>query len=871
MHFWSRRQAQLQEEIQSHIELEAEENVQSGMSREEARQAAQKKFGNARLAVERSREIWGALWLEYLLQDLHYALRSLRRTPGYAATIVLTVALGLGSVATISAIIDSVLLRPIPLPHARELVMIHGQSANGGWQKLSYGQIELLRRDSRSFSAVSAYATTVRAVGTPDGARWALYAAITPGFFRMLGVPAKMGRLLNSADAARPVVLISDDFWQERLHGDPRVIGSTLQISGTARTIIGILPHGLELPLNTGGPVVYAPVSLDAQDKGFLSSGSALAMARLKPEVSISRALAEARSLLIHDQDSKGIDGHHVTIESLTHSLAGFLEKPLLALLGGVGILLLIACANAANLQIARATERVAEMQVRSALGATFPRLLQQLVVESLVVSLAGAAVGGALAMAATAAIRAAYTLRFPRFNEIAVHPAVLAAMTLLAVVVGLLASLAPAFSIRRRTVAVRTQHTITPRNRISGLLVILQIALTCILLVTCGLFLRTFRALQQVPLGFDPHNVTTLVLMPQDSNRRPTLLRQTNTLLLERFQSLPGVDAAAMQTAIPFSNYGFTLSGTTDVSGRPFHKDDSADYSIVSSGFVQASGIHLLQGRGFLSKDDSSTAIVVLVNQAFVRKFFPGRDPLGVSLRMHRDPGDKDSDLPLAEPMTVVGVVQNELQGPLGSSFQPMVYLDDLQLPENSPFLGLYGMASQFAIRSPLPQDALDREIRATVKQVAPDMAEMQLQPMEKGIEASLEQRQLALRLVSGFGGMALILAAIGIYGLLAYAVTLRRREIGIRVALGSSRNGVARLILRQSGRMVLWGLIPGIPGALVAEHAVRSFLFGVKALDPVAITLSAAVLAATAAIAAAIPAWRAGRIDPMEVLRTE
>lgn len=325
------------------------------------------------------------------------------------------------------------------------------------------------------------------------------------------------------------------------------------------------------------------------------------------------------------------------------------------------------------------------------------------------------------------------------------------------------------------------------------------------------------------------------------------------------------------MQTAIPFSNYGFTLNGTTDVSGRPFNKDDSADYTVVSSSFVRASGIHLLQGRGFLPQDDGCAAIVVLVNQAFVRKFLPDRNPLGVSLRMHRDPGDKDSDLPLIAPMTVVGVVQNELQGPLGSSFVPMIYLDDLQLPKDSPFLGLYGMASQFAIRSPLLQDVLDREIRATVKQLAPDMAEMQLQPMEKGIAASLQQRQLALSLVSGFGGMALLLAAIGIYGLLAYAVTLRRREIGIRMALGSSRAGVARLILQQSGRMVLWGVIPGIAGALAAEHALRSFLFGVRDLDPVAITMSAAVLAATAAIAAAVPAWRAVRIDPMEVLRVE
>lgn len=872
MQLWRRRQTRLQEEIQHHIVLETEENVRSGMSPDEARQAAQRKFGNARLAVERSREVWGALWLEYILQDLRYALRSLYRARGYAIAVVLTLALGLGAIATILAVVDSVLLRPVPLPNAKQLVMIYGEGKRvGTWQDLTYPQIELLRRNSDSFSGVAAYATTVKAIGTPDGARWALYAGITPGFFRMLGVPAKMGRLLNRADDTRPVVLVSDDFWQERLHGDPNVLGSTVQISGTARTVVGVLPRGLDLPFISGGPAVYAPISLDTKEKGSFSTGPALDLARLKPGVSTSEALAETRSLLIHSHDTNGVDGQRLRIESLTHFIVRGLDKALLALLGGVGILLLIACANAANLQIARATERLAEMQVRSALGASFPRLLQQLLIESLVVSLAGAAVGGALALAACAAIRSAYGLRFPRFNEIAVHPIVLVAVGLLAVVVGLLASLAPAFSIRCRIAKVATQNTTTPRNRVSGLLVILQVALTCVLLVTCGLFVRTFRALQQIPLGFDPHDVTTLVLMPQDSKKPSPLQLQTDTRLLERFEALPGVEAAAMQTSIPFSKYRVSLNGTTDVSGRPFHKDDSAYYTVVSSGFVRASGIDLLQGRGFLSQDDGSGAIVVLVNQAFVSKFLPDRNPLGVTLRMHRDPGNKDSDIPLAKPMTIVGVVQNELQGALGSSFEPMVYLDDLQLPKDSPFLGLYSFVSQFAIRSPLPQGVLDKEIRATVKQVAPDMAEMQLEPMEKGIASALAQRRLALRLVSAFGGMALLLAAIGIYGLLAYVVTLRRREIGIRVALGSSRTGVARLVLRQAAYMVLWGVIPGIAGAWAAEHAVRSFLFGVKGIDPLAIVASVVVLAMSAAIAAAVPAWRAARVDPMEVLRID
>lgn len=817
MQFWNRRRRQLQEEIQNHIQLEIEENLQSGMSPENAREAAQKKFGNTLLAVERSREIWGALWLEYLLQDLRYALRSLRRAPGYTAAVLLTLALGLGSVATILAIIDSVLLRPVALPHPQQLVMVYGKSDESGtFQNLSYAQIKTLRRDAHSFSSVAAYETGVKAVGTPDGVRWALYGGISPGFFHMLGVAPKMGRLLTADDTTRPVVLINYDFWQQRLHSARNVIGSAIQFEGAPRTIIGVLPRGLELPFTSGGPVVYAPVSLDAKQKGGIFTGSALVLARLKPGVSIEQAQAETRNLLVHEHDSNGANGRGLMVTSLTRFLTGDVEKPLLALLGGVLILLLIACANAANLQIARATERLSEMRVRSSLGASFPRLLQQLLVESLVISLAGAAVGGVLAIVATAAIRSAYGERFPRFHDIAVHPIVLLYLALLAIVAGLLASLAPALSIRGKTTQAGNRRTITPRNRVSGVLVVLQIALTCVLLVTCGLFVRTFRALQQVPLGFNPHHVTLLVLMPEDSHQPPIQLRETDHRLLDRFESLPGVQAASMQTSFPFSHYTLTMNGTTDISGRPFNKKDAPYYTIVSSNFVRATGIHLLHGRGFLPQDDGRASMVALVNQSFVDKFLKGRNPLGVRLSMHVAPKDKDSDLPLKQPFTIVGVVQNELQSSdLGSVFKPLVYLDDMQIPKGSSFLALYGMMSQFAIRSSLPQSVLNKEIRTVLHQSAPNMAEMQLQPMEQGIDDSLGERRLALRLVSGFGALALLLAGIGIYGLLAYAVTLKRREIGIRMALGSSRVRVTRLVLRQAARLVLWGIIPGIAGA--------------------------------------------------------
>jgi predicted permease len=375
---------------------------------------------------------------------------------------------------------------------------------------------------------------------------------------------------------------------------------------------------------------------------------------------------------------------------------------------------------------------------------------------------------------------------------------------------------------------------------------------------------------------------------MPIDSQESPVLLRQTDIHLLERFQTLPGVESAAMQSSIPFSIYSPILTCTTDVHGRPFRKGDSAIYSFVSSNFVRASGIHLLHGRAFTAQDETSPDMVALVNQAFVNKFLPGRNPLGVTLRFHRRPRpagssgmplgllqvlEPEPDVQLKPSFSIVGVVQNELQGTdLGAPLEPIIYLDYRQIPTDSDFLGIMmGAASQFVIRSRLPQGVLDNELRTILKQAAPDMAEIQLYSMEEEMTQSLGERNLALHLVSSFGAMALLLAAIGIYGILAYAVTLRQREIGIRMALGSSRAGVTRLVLRQAGRIVLIGIIPGLAGAWAAGHAVRSFLFGVKPLDPASLVAAVSVLLLTGLLAAWWPARRAASVDPMVALRAE
>ena len=401
----------------------------------------------------------------------------------------------------------------------------------------------------------------------------------------------------------------------------------------------------------------------------------------------MAQAQAEAQSVFAHSGHTDAEKHRALMIRSYRDLVTGDLNRPLWALLGAALVLLLIACANAANLQIGRTASRIPEMTVRSALGARFGRLMQQLVTENVLVSLLGAALGGGLSFLAVAAVRHAYAGQYARFDELSVHPLVLCAVCLLAVVVGVIASVAPALSNRRET-RQSTQRSATRKSRLPGLLVAVQVALTCVLLVTSGLFVRTLQSLEDVKLGFDPRGVTTLVLMPQNPQQDPQLSRQVETHLLRRFENLPGIQSVTTQTELPFSSYNVTLHGTTDVAGRPYQKGDMAYCSFVSTGFARTSGITLLKGRGFVPDDESSGAMVALANEAFVKMFLNGREPLGATLfGFHREPGDKDSDLPLARPMTVVGVVQNELQGgDLERLTKPMVYLDYLALPRD-PF----------------------------------------------------------------------------------------------------------------------------------------------------------------------------------------
>ena len=873
---WERAKDSLSEELEAHLQMAIAERVADGEDPAQARAAALRELGNLPLIEDVTRARWGWIWLENLIGDVRYAARSLSTVRGYTATLACTLALGLGCVTTMLAIVQSVLLRPVDLPQPGRLVQIYAEDEIKGFaatpHAVSYAAIDALRRNMLSLTGVGGYNTMVLPVETADGARVNPLMEVTPGFFQVLGLSPKLGRLIGPNDANAHVADVSDEFWRDRLQSNPNAIGSVVTISGRQWTVIGVLPAGFHAPGMTGASVLFLPISVGSSGEDEFKIESAAVIGRLKDGVSMQQARAEGQSILTH-AGGTGVEKKRVlTMRSYQNLVTGDMQQPLWALLGAAMVLLLIACANAANLQIGRTASRMPEMAVRSALGAGLGRLIQQLVTENVLVSLLGAALGGGLSYMAIAAVRYAYADRYPRFDEIAVHPLALWAECILAVVVAIFASVAPALNVRRQAVGRFTARSATRKSQLPGLLVAAQVALTCVLLVLSGLFVRTLQSLENVNLGFDPHGITTLVLMPKNQQQAPQFSREIETRLLHRFESLPGIQSVTMQSEIPFSSYNMTLHGTTDVAGRPYQNGDSAYYSFVSTNFVRTSEIRLLNGRGFVPSDESSGAIVALVNEAFVKMFLNGREPISVTLGFHRDPGDKDADLPFTQPMTVVGVVQNEVQGgDLGAAYQPMIYIDYLALPKTSFLSAVFSMSAQYAVRSALPEAAVVTELRSVVKQDAPTMVEMSLGSMEEDISKSLGQRRLALRLVAGFGMVALILSAVGIYGVLAYSVAVRRREIGIRMALGSTRQRAAGLVVRQAWKMVLLGLVPGIAGAWAAGYAVSSFLYGVKALDAQALAGAGTVLLLVSAVATLIPAIRAAQVNPVETLRTE
>jgi predicted permease len=815
-----------------------------------------------------------------LLADIRHALRGLRRAPGYSATAVLTLAIGLGATASMLAIIDCVLIQPVALPHADRLVQITRSSKGVEADNFDLTDIANLAR-AHSFTAITGYNSFPEAVTIAGSSRIAQNIGAQTTLFPIAGVAARIGRVFGPGEEHSPVAVVSDRYWTGSMHADPHAVGTQLRMDGKLYTVIGVLPPSFDFPMNMQGESVYTPLQFDAKGKDQHGFTSAFLVGRLKPGVSSGAAAAELQAIYRQsiaknssDPEEKAADWQ-VHLAPYGHAQTGTERPALFALLGASLLLLLIACANTANLQIARGITRAPEMSMRSTLGASRARLLQQLATESIVVSALGACAGLFLAGVLITAVRHTYSDKFPRFDELALHPSVFLSCAALAILVGLLAALVPASQALRHAGQSPSANSSrsTRRSRLPGMLVALELALTCVLLAVTGLFIRTFRALEQVPLGFNPHHLTVISTLPLNPQSDPEVMRQVERRVLHSLAALPGVQGAATETSLPYSQMTLSLTSTIRIAGRPQKKNDGISISLISAGWSRTLGVPILQGRSLTDTDGAGAAPVCLVNQAFVRTHLTGQRVLGTSILFPNESKDATDGRLLRTPFTIVGIVPDQNTNALVTGApDPVIFLDTDAIPATAGSRGfLFVVAPQFAVRSTLPKGTLDREIRAVLKRDAPELAEMGITPVDTAMQAALANRRLALRLASGFGALALLLSAIGIYGVLAYAVAQRRREIGIRMALGSSRAAAVRLIAGQAVVMALTGLALGLLASWPAGRAVRSLLFGVHAVDPLTALAAALVLLFVCCLAALIPAWRAAQVDPNEALRSE
>ncbi|MGA2742309.1 MAG: ABC transporter permease [Bryobacteraceae bacterium] len=883
---WKRRQIDrdLEEEMRFHIDMQARAAAESGSPGDAAGRAAHLQFGGATLWREISREAWGWSALEHLLQDLRYAARTLRHNPGFTAVAVLSLALGIGANTAIFSLIDAVLLRMLPVQEPERLVFVENVGARGGGGAPPYPCFEQFRDRDRYFSGLAAFSPYNMRVSI-DGRPEEVTAQQASGnYFAVLGLKAWAGRTFGPADDSvvgkggpdGPVAVISYRYWKRRFGLSPTVLGKVVQIQDRAVTIIGVTPpefFGLRpgRPIDLTVPMMLAPAEMlrDRGDwwlnvVGRLKPGAAPAQARAEMD-GIFQAFMDAGSGKISRTDEMRHDYFdHIELTPAARGLNNLrrqFSKPLLVLMALVGLVLLIACANVANLLLARTTARNREFAVRLALGAGRARLMRQVLTESLLLAGIGSLLGllfaswaGRLLVAFFSAGRNGIAL------DLHFDARVLAFTAGASLLTGLLFGLAPAFRATRITLAPALKEQgrglVGFRSRVplAKLLVLLQVALSVVLLIGAGLFVHSLRNLRNLDAGFRPEGVLTLNVKPDETvyteARRLALWKE----ILDRAGSIPGVHSVSLSVMIPMS--GMERGVLIEVPGFTSHaaRDAAISLNHVTQGYFETMGIPVVLGRAFTAGDAGNAPRVALLNETAARFYFGGRNPVGVSIRF---PFGKEKP-----PYQIVGVVKDSRHNSLREEVPRLIYLPVLQAIDELRSLTL-------AVRTTGDPSALEPTLSKEARGAGPDILITNVATLASQVDQSLLEERLVSTLASFFGVLALLLASIGLYGSMSYSVARRTHEIGIRMALGASGTGVVRLVLWDAILTIAAGVAIGVPVAIAGGKYVRSQLFGLSPADPLTLSLACLALAAVALFAGYLPARRASRVDPMAALR--
>jgi putative ABC transport system permease protein len=817
--------------------------------------------------------------METLLQDIRFAVRMLAKSPAFTAVALLTFAIGIGANTAIFSVVNAVLLRPPPYPNADQLIIARERTPALSPGSVSYPNYLDWQAGQRSFTGLALFRSEscnlsgAMGSGAPERVQ---AARVTANFLSLLDVAPRLGRDFTTADdvpRSHKVVLITDGTWRRRFGGSPSVLGQRLLVDGVERDIIGVLPSHLRLPRAAG---IYLPLDdlrLDPEILRRDNHPEFSVLGRLKPDVTLDEASSDLNVIAtdLERRHPESNTGRRVTSQTLREAAVGEYRHNLHVLVGAVLCVLLIACGNVANLQGARILARGKELAVRTALGASGIRLTQQLLTESAVLALLGGSTGVVLAIGALRAIVALSPASVPGFEDAHLDLATLTFTVAISLGAGLLVGLWPAWQVsRKRSLApvlqggARGSSEGLDRKRVRAALVISQLALAVVLLAAGALLLKSFRRARQAPLDFDPRGILCIaVSLPTARYDTDEKLLAFQTHLLARAAALPSVTAAAIGNNVPFDDNEWDLN--FHVTGTPPHQpgqEPSAEVNVVSADYFRVLKIPILRGRAFDGREVPGHARSVMIDETFAARHFPGQDPIG----QHID--DDQNSKPARPPLTVVGVVartRNEAPGEenVEKLNLPQMYFCSTQYPQENNTLLLRVVSGD-----PL---TLAAAVKREIQILDPDQAIASISTMEKNIGASLAARRLTMTLLGSFAGLALVLASVGIYGVMALSTTQRTREMGIRFALGASRADVLKLVLGKGIALIGVGLGAGLIGAFAASRALKSLLYNVGSLDAVALIGALVTLAVVAFIACYLPARRASMVNPIEALRTE
>ena len=877
--FSTRRQEQdLDQEVRSHLAMLADENVRAGMSPQEAQRAARLELGGVELLKEQVRDDRMGQWLSSVLSDCRYGARQLRKNPGATAIMVFTLALAIGATTAIFSVVYGVLLRPLPYTEPSRIMAVFEVNSKGTWSRVADPNFDDFRDQNHSFQAIAKYTDNIASVSGASQPTRTTVAAVSHDFLKVLGVQPIIGRDFSAGDAkkgAAPVVLVGYGYWKQYLGTSPDLSRSHLKIDNAAFSVIGVLPAGFQFPPDVG---LWLPADLDGENPSR-TSHNYRALGRLRDGVTVEQANADISAIArrIHDTSSEQNDYllKDGIVVPLQDSITGKARSPLLVLLGAVGFLLLVACANVANLLLAQASVRERELAIRSALGAARGRLIRQFLTEAFLLSLVGGGLGVLGAFSGVAALIGLAPENLPRLDSVSISLPVLLFAFLLstAVAAGLgafIAARATSGDLRKSLVeGGRGQSGSQSSQRIGRVIVAAQIAITLVLVVGAGLLGRSLLKVLEVNPGFRVDKIVTMdVSLPWlDDPKAKAGQAIFFSNLIERLKQLPGVRKVGATSGLPMDGGlpdGMFLLMTQNEIPKTFGGFDplfrqkerigNADFCVATDAYFQVLGIPLIRGRIFDERDGTDFPHVAVISDSLARDRWPGQDPIGHTIEF----GNMDGDLRL---LTIVGIVGDVHEYGLDAPPRPTVYVNLFQRPRSAITVTMLSDADTQLVTS---------AARGILQDLNPEIP-ARFRSFSQVYSASLGSRRFNLILIGFFGIAALLLATAGVFGVMAYSVSRRTREIGVRVALGAGSRDVLRMILGQGLRTIFIGVAIGLAGSLALTRTVESLLFGVTATDPMTFAGVILLLVATALLACYAPARRATRVDPMVALRYE